>query len=115
MPPPIATEICPAALARARQRANVPWCRDYELMISGARYSAYAPELIASRAAARVFMHEYAATNARATDPGMQLQREEMLRGQLGAVGKGVFVEPTLSFDYGCNITLGDNVYANFG
>jgi acetyltransferase-like isoleucine patch superfamily enzyme len=30
-------------------------------------------------------------------------------------VGKGVYVEPPLYLDYGCNVSIGDRFYSNFG
>lgn len=37
-----------------------------------------------------------------------------MLRGILGRAGAAPFVEPPLSVDYGCNVSVGDDFYANF-
>ena len=39
--------------------------------------------------------------------------REGILKELFGHVGKGVFVEPPLFVDYGCNISIGDGFYAN--
>lgn len=49
-----------------------------------------------------------------ATAESLPADRERMLRQQFGKVGKGVFIEPPLSIDYGCNIALGEDFYANF-
>lgn len=49
-----------------------------------------------------------------ASPESLVADREAMLTSILGRVGPGVFIEPPLSIDYGCNISLGDNVYANF-
>ena len=65
---------------------------------------------------ARKFMHKY--NNYfpdDATPESLAADRENMLREQLGRVGKGVFIEPPFSIDYGCNISLGESFYANFG
>lgn len=49
-----------------------------------------------------------------ATPHSLAADREKMLRGILGKVGPAVFIEPPVSIDYGCNISLGDSFYANF-
>ena len=69
-----------------------------------------------SRFRARKLMSKY---NAPIPDDivsfeGLTNQREELLRQLLGATGKGAFIEPPLMVDYGCNIKIGDNFYANF-
>jgi hypothetical protein len=33
----------------------------------------------------------------------------------LGRVGKGTFIEPPFNPDYGCNVIVGENFFANFG
>lgn len=50
-----------------------------------------------------------------ATPASLAADREAMLQGILGKVGKGVFIEPPLSLDYGCNVSLGEDFYSNFG
>ncbi|KUI53454.1 hypothetical protein VP1G_00878 [Cytospora mali] len=49
-----------------------------------------------------------------ATPESLAADREKMLREQFGKVGKGVFIEPPLNIDYGCNISLGEDFYSNF-
>lgn len=49
-----------------------------------------------------------------ATPDSLAADREAMLRKQFGRVGRGVFIEPPLSIDYGCNISLGEDFYSNF-
>ena len=41
-------------------------------------------------------------------------EREALLRELLGSAGKSPFVEPNFRCDYGFNIFVGDNFYANF-
>lgn len=41
-------------------------------------------------------------------------QRETILRKLFGRAGKGIYIEPPLYVDYGCNISVGDGFYANF-
>lgn len=41
-------------------------------------------------------------------------ERLDRLKNILGRVGNDVFIEPPFRIDYGCNISLGNRVYANF-
>jgi hypothetical protein len=41
-------------------------------------------------------------------------RRTDVLKDLLGHSGKGIYIEPPLNVDYGCNITVGDGFYANF-
>ncbi len=49
-----------------------------------------------------------------ATPDSLTSDRAEMLKEIFGAVGKGVYIEPPVNIDYGCNVTLGDGFYSNF-
>lgn len=49
-----------------------------------------------------------------ATPDSLVADREVMLKGMFGKVGKGAFIEPPLNIDYGCNISVGENFYSNF-
>lgn len=40
--------------------------------------------------------------------------REQLLKNVLGKVGEGVFIEPPLYLDYGCNVSIGQRFYAGF-
>ncbi|KAK5631773.1 hypothetical protein RRF57_007487 [Xylaria bambusicola] len=78
-------------------------------------YDAQAPELVAGRFKARRFMNKYNTHFPEdATPVSMVKDREEMLKGIMGSVGKSVFIEPPVNIDYGCNIRIGDNFYSNF-
>lgn len=41
-------------------------------------------------------------------------RREKLLRKLLGGAGEGVMIEPPFHCDYGSNVTVGDNFFANF-
>lgn len=43
----------------------------------------------------------------------LRRERERLLRTIIGSVGEGPVIEPPFNFQYGCNITMGDSVYAN--
>ncbi|KAI6380162.1 hypothetical protein MCOR25_001814 [Pyricularia grisea] len=102
-------------IAIARGLENIPWCDDYEKMISGVLYDSFVPELVQGRFRARRFMHSYNHYFPEdATPESLQKGREELLRGIMGKVGKDAFIEPPVNIDYGCNIIIGDNFYSNF-
>lgn len=112
---PANTQKDAATIAYARTLANTPWCDDYEKMVSGVLYDCLAPELVEGRFRARRFMHQYNGHfPADATPESLAADREAMLRGIFGRVGPGVFIEPPLNIDYGCNISLGEGFYSNF-
>lgn len=104
------------AIAFAKTLENVPWCEDYEKMISGMLYDAQAPELKSGRFRARRLMHKY---NTHfpddATLESLSADRVAILKDTFGHVGADVEIEPPLHVDYGCNISVGDRFYANFG
>ncbi|KAK7425597.1 hypothetical protein QQZ08_007920 [Neonectria magnoliae] len=113
---PVRTEKDDAAIAYSKTLSHVPWCDDYEKMLSGMLYSCEAPELTESRNRARrlaqkfnTFVPGETMTAAQVTDT-----RVAMIRELFGKVGEGIYIEPSLQVDYGCNITIGDRFYANF-
>ncbi|MFB6183986.1 MAG: sugar O-acetyltransferase [Haloarculaceae archaeon] len=80
-----------------------------EKMLNGDRYDADDPELVAERRRARRLTREYDRTTA--DDPE---RRTEILTDLFGTVAGDVDVEPPLRCDYGYNIHVGENFYANF-
>lgn len=64
---------------------------------------------------ARKFMHKYNHYFPDdATPDSLTADREKLLKEHFGKVGKGVYIEPPVNVDYGCNITVGDGFYSNF-
>ena len=80
-----------------------------EKMVRGELYSPADEELFAIRQRARRLTRQY-----NLTTEGEWGKRDALLRELCGKVGKNAFVEPTFRCDYGVNITVGDNFYANF-
>ncbi|MBP2098683.1 chorismate mutase [Enterococcus rivorum] len=76
-------------------------------MIAGELYFAGDPEL----ATARVHAREQMALINNEKDTYI---RRQLLQETFGSTGTGAYVEPTISFDYGFNIHVGKNFYANF-
>src|SRR5690625_872936 len=80
-----------------------------EKMIAGQMYDPADAELTQERLQARKLTRLY----------NQSLEEDQALRRQLleqlfGAMGAHVFIEPTLKVDYGYNIFIGDNFFANF-
>ncbi|KAI1812138.1 putative sugar O-acetyltransferase [Poronia punctata] len=104
-----------AAIEEAKSLSHVPWGEEYEKMISGMLYDAQAPELIQGRFKARRFMNKFNTYFPDdATPESLVRDRNEMLKGIMGKIGEGAFIEPPVSIDYGCNIRIGEGFYCNF-
>ena len=69
----------------------------------------YDPHLIARRTACHDLCHEYNSLR-----PSQIELREDILRQLLGRMGEHFTIEQPFLCDYGCNISLGENFYANF-
>ena len=78
-----------------------------EKMIAGKLYFAGDPELSADRKDARVKLR---AINQETN----KKKREAFVKDAFGGTKNRVYVEPTISFDYGYNIFVGENFYCNF-
>ncbi len=79
-------------------------------MLAGALYNAADPELVKLRQTARDMTGAYNSTRASERDV-----RRALLNRFLGKMGPRIEIEPPFRCDYGTNIVLGDNFYANFG
>lgn len=49
-----------------------------------------------------------------ATQESLAADREQMLQEIMGKLGKGSYIEPPFSIDYGSNISVGEGLYANY-
>lgn len=78
-------------------------------MLAGVLYLASDAQLTAERRNARRLTSLYNAT----TDD--EVVRQQILSELFGQVGEGAHIEPPFRCDYGYNIRIGDNFYANFG
>ncbi len=80
-----------------------------EKMLEGELYLASDPELIKERENARrltrLFNETVETENSR---------RLILLKELFGSTGKDIYIEPSLRCDYGSNIHVGENFYANF-
>jgi len=80
-----------------------------EKMLNGELYHAGDPELMKERLNARRLTRLFNQTLE--TDDN---QKIELLKELFGSTGKNLYVEPTFRCDYGYNIHVGENFYANF-
>ncbi|KAJ5151095.1 uncharacterized protein N7482_010347 [Penicillium canariense] len=108
------TEKDDTIIAMARRLQDVCWGEEYERMISGMLYTPLAPELVEARSRARRLTGKFNATLYGDCPVAAVPQREEILKSLLGRTGGSIYIEPPLFIDYGCNISVGDNLYANF-
>ncbi|WP_315903251.1 sugar O-acetyltransferase [Photobacterium sp. TY1-4] len=81
-----------------------------EKMLAGLYYDPSDPELMALRLEARLKTEAFNNTSAADT-----AQRTARIKSLLGSTGDNILVEPTFRCDYGENIHVGENFYANFG
>lgn len=78
-------------------------------MLAGMIYDAnYDPLLIKERLRCKEMCHEY-----NSMSPGDMPARESLLKRLLGHVKGGILIEQPFYCDYGYNISVGDNFYAN--
>lgn len=80
-----------------------------EKMLKGLQYNSSDKELLKERMEAKkkvyVFNH---------TLPEEEEKRVEILKTLFGEVGKNIYMEPPIRCDYGYNMKIGDNFYANY-
>lgn len=80
-----------------------------EKMLNGELYNGADPELVRERQNARRLTRLFNETIE--TDEN---QRMKILKELIGSTGKNFFIEPPFRCDYGYNIYIGENFYANF-
>ncbi len=80
-----------------------------ERMLSGLPYKAWLDGLSESRLRCREKIHEF-----NQLPPGQKERRQDILRALLGKTGEIFMIEPPFHCDYGWNIEVGENFFANF-
>lgn len=80
-----------------------------EKMIAGQLYDSNDPELVALRKDARLWMIKYNDSSIEESE-----HRKQLLKECFGKTGENIYIEPSLKFDYGFNIFVGENFFANF-
>lgn len=81
-----------------------------EKMVDGKMYDPTDPELVAGRERARRLIRQY-----NQTEETQHERRKDLLYELFGSMGDRILIEPPFRCDYGDNIYLGENFYANFG
>ncbi|MFR9651986.1 MAG: sugar O-acetyltransferase [Rikenellaceae bacterium] len=79
-----------------------------EKMLSGESYNANDELLVAERERCKELCYDY--NHLR---PSQCAERDELLRILLGRCGDTLTIEPSIWFDYGYNIEVGENFYSN--
>lgn len=80
-----------------------------EKMLNGKPYKAFVEELLAERQHAKEMLFDY--NNLR---PNEIDKRNEIIKKLFGKVSDYFFIEPPFRCDYGYNIFIGENFYANY-
>lgn len=80
-----------------------------EKMLAGHPYLANGSELVGERLLAKELLFEF--NNLR---PAQVEARNAILQKLFGKTGRNFYVEPPFRCDYGYNIEIGDNFYANY-
>ncbi|EGR0775340.1 maltose acetyltransferase family protein [Vibrio cholerae] len=81
-----------------------------EKMLSGEYYDPSDAELVKLRLEARLLTEKLNQTSVNCPD-----KRVEIIKSLLGSTGSSIHIESTFNCDYGLNIHVGENFYANFG
>ncbi|ENM5727884.1 sugar O-acetyltransferase [Vibrio mimicus] len=81
-----------------------------EKMLSGEYYDPSDAELVKLRLEARLLTEKLNQTSVSCLD-----KRVEIIKSLLGSTGNSIHIESTFNCDYGLNIHVGENFYANFG
>lgn len=81
-----------------------------EKLQAGMIYNDFDDDLFQRRIYAKKLFRQY-----NKTDDGETELRQEIMSKLFKSVGKNVWIEPDFRCEFGKNITIGDNVYINFG
>lgn len=80
-----------------------------ERMLAGLPYKAWLDGLDVERKRNRKLNHEY-----NICDPDDEEKLDKIIKSMFGKTGRTIHVEPPFHCDYGKNIEVGENFYANF-
>ena len=81
----------------------------YERMLSGTMYNDLSTELVQRREQVVFLTNDYNSTYGKPKEV-----REALLRNLLKGIGENVHFEPNFRCEFGFNITIGNNFFANF-
>lgn len=80
-----------------------------EKMLAGELFNSSDLELCKMLYDARILTEKFNKTSITEKE-----ERERILKQLLGTTGDKIYIEPTFNCDYGCNIHVGNNFYANY-
>lgn len=83
--------------------------QEWQKMLRGEVYEATHPEFLRRLEETRNLLWEYNSLR-----PSEEKRREEIIRGMMGSCGKRFHVNQPFRCDYGCNIYIGEDFFANF-
>jgi maltose O-acetyltransferase len=83
---------------------------EWEKMQAGLVYNDFDRDLFERRVEAKKIFREYNRSSDNETD-----KRQSLMQRLFKKVGKNVWIEPDFRCEFGKNITIGDDVYINFG
>ncbi len=83
---------------------------EWQKMQTGEIYNDFDQDLFNRRVEAKKLFRTYNRTEDDETD-----KRRDIMQNLFRAVGKNVWIEPDFRCEFGKNISIGDNVYINFG
>lgn len=96
---------------------HIPKGEEYEKMILGLPYDIYNDALIKRRILSSEMTRQYYDIKLQDYDFDVKkysAARQEFMQTIIGKVGDGVYMEPPFYVDYGFNVIMGKNFYANF-
>ncbi|WP_017445899.1 sugar O-acetyltransferase [Gayadomonas joobiniege] len=82
---------------------------EYDKMIAGESYNPLDKTLIKMRFHAQILCEDFNATSIRKLGT-----RKKLLKQLFAACGNNIYIEPSFKCDYGQNISVGENFYANY-
>lgn len=82
---------------------------ELEKMLAGQSYNPMDKTLSKMRFDARILLETFNQSSVRKLGA-----RKKLLKNLFGSTGKDLYIEPTFNCDYGTNIHVGNNFYANF-
>lgn len=80
-----------------------------EKMLNGKPYKSFEDELLGERQQAKEMLFDYNSLRPNEID-----QRNEIIKKLFGKISGNFFIEPPFRCDYGYNIFIGENFYANY-
>ncbi|KUJ21722.1 trimeric LpxA-like protein [Mollisia scopiformis] len=99
-----------------QSQASVPWCHEFEKMISGMNFHApNAPIMLDHKFKVIKALHSFNNPDiiACSTFQSLKQQRMKIAAQILGRLGTGTNIETPFFCVWGCNIFIGNNVYIN--